>query len=137
MFYLNKPQIPSIQYQTMKKLFIEEGLEEQFLAFQHCSHNHFLRETLYQRQHGLCPYCGKPVIGTKINTRVHHNTYAHHCQYPGPEIKVHCPQSNGSISAKSPNCELCYYQHPKFAEACLERLSLLHDTCHQTLHEQR
>lgn len=73
MFYLNKPQIPSIQYQTMKKLFIEEGLEEQFLAFQHCSHNHFLRETLYQRQHGLCPYCGKPVIGTKINTRVHHN----------------------------------------------------------------
>lgn len=55
MFYLKKPQIPSIQYQTMKKLFIEEGLEEQFLAFQHCSHNHFLRETLYQRQHGLCP----------------------------------------------------------------------------------
>ncbi len=127
--------IPNPSYKTMKEVQTYQGRKEKFASFLHCTSNSFLRKILYYRQHGRCPKCGKQLLHYTLGTCVHHNSYDHFCQFPNPEISVHCPRKQGSISAKTPNCELCYFKNPEYAESCLEKLYLLHSDCHNDLHK--
>ncbi len=130
MFQTKLPKTPTIPYSEIKKFHLSQGQEKKFLAFQHCARNLFIRERLYYKQHGLCPICGKQIIDLRLRARIHHNTYDHCCESPNPEIMVHCPQKNGYTYTVTPNCELCYFQAPELSEACLDRLVLIHDYCH-------
>lgn len=126
--------IPNPPYKTMKEVHAYQGRKEKFTAFLHCTLNPFLRKILYYRQHGRCPKCGKQLLNYTLNTCVHHNSYDHFCQYPGPEISVYCPRKQSHVSAKTPNCQLCYFKYPAYAETCLNNLYLLHSSCHNELH---
>lgn len=127
--------IPNPSYQTMKAIHTYHSCKEKFSAFLHCTKNLFLRKLLYLRQHGRCIKCGKLMTTYKENTCIHHNSYNNYCQFPDPEISIYCPRKNGKYSAKVPNCELCYYKYPDFAESCLNNLCLLHTSCHNDLHK--
>lgn len=137
MLISDNTQAPTTPYKTMKEFHVAQGHEAKFLAFQHCGRNKFIRDRLYYRQHGLCPICGRQIIDLKLRSRIHHNTYDHYCKSPNPEIMIHCPQKNGFTYTYSPNCELCYFQTPELSENCLQKLSLIHDYCHNSLHQKQ
>ena len=100
----------------------------------HSTHNQFIRHVLKLRQYGRCPACGK-LISPESPANVHHLSYSRYCGSRTSEIKCFFPRDNGMIYAMTPNCELCYYDCPEKAEACLNNLVLLHSACHDKLHK--
>lgn len=50
-------------------------------------------------------------------------------------MRVYTPYKQKRSSAKVPNCEICYFYFPYEAEECLGKLALLHNECHEQLHD--
>ena len=132
-YQLQKPSIPTINYAQAKAIYELDGHLEEFKHSMRSTRNDFLRNYLYQRQHGLCPYCGKRLLNVYVGTAVHHNSYDHYCTYNGPLIHVYDPQP-GAIQTAVPNCKICYYKYPDKSEECLDALVMIHKECHARIH---
>ena len=60
-YELPKPTNPDITFAEAKESFELQGKLEKFKRFADNTKNPFLRKQLYYRQHGICPYCNKPL----------------------------------------------------------------------------
>lgn len=132
-YQMQKPNLPTIDYSQAKAIHEMNGHLDEFKSSMKSTKNDFLRNFLYQRQHGLCPFCGKRLPDVYVSTSVHHTSYEHYCTYKGPLIHVYYPQ-HGAIQAYVPNCKICYYKYPDKSEECLADLVMLHKECHEKLH---
>ena len=132
-FTLPKPTIPTINYTDAKAIYTAKDKLEGFRANMKATRNDFLRNTLFHRQHGLCPCCGKRLLNVYAGTAVHHTSYDNYCTFTEPLIHIYSPQDN-AIQAKVPNCKVCYFKYPEKAEACLSNLVMVHKTCHELMH---
>lgn len=133
-YELPKPTNPDITFAEAKESFELQGKLEKFKRFADNTKNPFLRQQLFYRQHGICPYCSKPLPFYIIGVSVHHNDYFRCCALESEEMRIYTPYKKIRSSAKVPNCEICYYYFPYEAEDCLGKLSLLHNECHEKLH---
>lgn len=76
---LPKPTNPDINFAEAKESFELQGKLEKFKRFADNTKNPFLRKQLFYRQHGICPYCNKPLPYYIIGVSVHHNDYMRYC----------------------------------------------------------
>lgn len=93
-----------------------------------------MRKLIYERQHGICPYCGKRMLNINVGTAIHHNSYDNSCTFNGPLIHIYSPQPDGAIQIQVPNCAVCYYKYPCKSEDCISALVMIHKDCHELLH---
>lgn len=136
MYSLSYPQVPQKDYQTCKAEHTAKGRLNKFIAHQKIGR--FLRNVLYLRQHGICPICKRSLLSSEDSGNcIHHNDYEAYCTNVNNSttlVKEYYPTKRGYIYRFSPNCELCYFDHPERSEACLSHLSLVHNYCHGLLH---
>lgn len=133
-YVLPKPTNPEITCSEARETFELQGKLEQFKRFARNTKNPFLRQQIYYRQHGICPYCNKPLPSYIYGVSVHHNDYLRCCVLESEQMRVYTPYKQKRSSAKVPNCEICYYYFPDESEECLAKLALLHNECHERLH---
>lgn len=133
-YRLPKPTNPKTSYSEAKDLFELQGKLGQFKRFARNTKNLFIRERLFFRQHGLCPFCNKPLPYYIMEVCIHHLDYKHCCILCDDDIRVYTPSIRGRSSAKVPNCEICYFYFPTESEECLSKLVLMHRVCHEKLH---
>lgn len=133
---LTTPTIPKVGFIEARKSYELQKREEAFMNFNRCTRNRFIRERLYYRQYGICPYCGKQLPYYIQGVCVHHINYLRCCCIPNEKIKVNIPHNGNRCSETVPNCEWCFFRFPNEAAECLKRLVLLHTECHKMLHAQ-
>lgn len=133
-FKLPAPNKSSLTTNQGRELHKFDGDLENFEKHLLATNNKFLRERLYYRQHGLCPYCRNPLPGFIQNTCVHHQEYSMVCNFDGEMITVCQPRKSYFYEKEVPNCEVCFFTHPEYAERCMDNLLLLHSECHKKLH---
>ena len=92
--------------------------------------NGFIRETLLERQDGICPYCGQPLGATLT---LHHLDYDHEC-YTDALVGNNIPsrKTNRIYHRLAPPCQSC-----KQSEECLKRIRLVHGGCNAAIAVQR
>ena len=133
-YQLPKPTNPTISYCQAKAIFTADGRLEGYKKNMKITRNNFARKLIYERQHGICPYCGKRMLNINVGTAIHHNSYDNSCTFNGPLIHIYSPQPDGAIQIQVPNCAVCYYKYPCKSEDCISALVMIHKDCHELLH---
>lgn len=85
---LTTPTIPEVGFSEARKSYELQKREEAFMNFNRCTRNRFVRERLYYRQYGICPYCGKQLPYYIQGVCVHHINYLRCCCIPNEKLKL-------------------------------------------------
>ena len=92
--------------------------------------NPFVKQFLFDRQGGRCPFCGEIITKRKI---VHHLNYKHTCK-TSELIKVKSPtKKKPDRNVFVPDCERCSKETPRAFKKCMKNLRLVHALCNRDI----
>ena len=100
---MNELLIPAMGSEQAKKSF-EKGKWKNFAR--RLTKNPFMKEYVFERVNGLCPWCGKPLRKRNLHGfHVHHIDYFHQCK-TSAFIEVPSPtEKRPDRKYKVPHCE--------------------------------
>lgn len=108
----------------------------QWLCFSSkCISNPFVVQHLREKQKGLCPVCNRFLDGKIV---IHHIDYERTCSMakckkdliPIPNPTDKRPGREDHV----PDCEKCSLINGESFEKCMDRLALVHQSCHMGIH---
>lgn len=119
-----------INEQTMHEALIAHGKSQEWRNYaQRITKNPFVKEYLFKKYKGICPYCG---LKLNQNFVLHHRVYDREC-VTAATIRVSRPtEKRPNKTAKVPNCESCTIFH----ECVDEHIYPIHVTCNMRIAEE-
>ncbi|WP_199200612.1 MULTISPECIES: HNH endonuclease [unclassified Nitratiruptor] len=125
---------PSVTYGKAKQYFLQKGLYDYWISYaRRVTRNKFVKDYLYKRDNGVCPYCNKKVdIDEAV---VHHKDYMNVCIYHKDDyVLIDNPTSKRpSRKAKISKCHLCKQENQEKFLDCMNRLTLIHQICNKRI----
>lgn len=135
---MNNIKSPIVSFDEARENHRAFGREDKFIAHEHVGKHPFIRNILYNRQHGLCARCQR-FMKSPTDGFVHHLSYEIFCQFlspSNPEIKIPAI-GNDKLYNIAPNCQVCYFirEYNEASERCLKNIVLLcSKECHNAVH---
>ncbi len=106
---------------------LDETEKLRWSAFKIISKSRIISDILLEKQDGICPVCEKSLIEKK--TVIHHIDYFNLCHY-GEFFKEKRPTpKRPNRLIRIPKCDICADR-----QGCLDRVILIHQRCHISLH---
>ena len=132
---MNELLIPAMGSEQAKKSF-EKGKWKNFAR--RLTKNPFMKEYVFERVNGLCPWCGKPLRKRNLHGfHVHHIDYFHQCK-TSAFIEVPSPtEKRPDRKYKVPHCEDCKNTTPLACEECVRRVVAVHKLCNRDIEQTR
>jgi len=127
---------PSVTYRDAKDYYTRKGLYDYWISYsRRVTRNKFVKEYLYNRDNGICPYCKRKLDIDKAV--IHHKDYMNTCIYHQDDYFVidNPTSKRPNRKAKISKCQLCQKENPNKFLDCMSRLVLVHSICNKRISE--
>jgi len=128
---------PVTNYKVINSKYKYTSEDFRFYAFaKKITKNPWVKDYKFAMQEGLCPICNRVL---KIDAAViHHIDYDNTCMHIFNEASLieypHPTEKRENRTVRVPDCSECMEEEPERFKECMDRIVLVHRTCHMKIH---